>query len=497
MKRQMYRIAVLATVMTGLVVSTGAQAELILHYTFDDHIDGATIEDESNSSSQTNDAAYGSGNTANIGPVVDSIRGRQVLYVAGAHEIAVANTGNGIAAADNFTVSGWYKGTDDGYFFDQEIPRFVIKVDADGSVDVYYDGTWYEDSVTGASVKDGEWHHIAVVIDHDGVNAVFSTYIDGVAQDVDAAVGVQTSKTMTGKGKASLSVQGTNYRQRFCASYSGASGLIGLFDDLRVYDTSLSGAAILGLYESTLREEGAYVEAVRNASPLEVFRLASSAAENGSAVGGAQWTHGSTNGLQFTAAGGFLGLGNGNTWADVVDPDRDYWNGAPVTTANLGAGSVVAWINPHFTGDGTQVFMFGQGVGGSTSVNGDKVINMYLRDDGDLGFAVDTKFMESASVLDTSTDRWFMVAATWDQSSSEAKLYLDGQPINSFTSAWGDTVALNYFYMGHEPSGSTRSYNGYIDEVAIWTNVLSASAIRELYDRAVKGPARGTVVAIR
>ena len=459
------------------VFTTSLQAGVILHYNMESGtISAGSMNDQSGS--PVNNAGRSTGGS--FGIVADTVAG---LVVALPESIAVLNA-NGLIAPDEFTFSCWYKGTGTGYFFDQKTTRFVINQ----SLGVHYiGGAWY--STSGLpSALDGEWHHMAIVCTDNGTDAVFIPYLDGVAG---------ASMTASGKGKASLTQQ-AGADQRIGSAYSGtASKLAGLYDDIMVHDTALSASEVKALYDSTFKEEGLYITEIRDSNPTEVFHLITSAAEYGSGLAAAQFSHGITNGPALTKDGGYLGFGNGNTWADVVPTARSYWNSGAVTDLNLGAGSVVAWINPDFSGDGTQVFILGNG-GPNGDVNADKIMNMYIRTGGDLAVAVDGKIIESASALQTATDTWFMVAATWDQSTGIIRLYLNGNEISSYTgSTWDDTGNFDYLYVGKEPAGSSRDYNGYIDEISTWTNVLGASQIKAFYERGTKGPIRGTVISVQ
>lgn len=227
-----------------------ARGSLLLQYTFEP----GTVNDSSGTISDVsgapiNNAIYGGGNGWEIEPIYDTPRG-SVLYVISPRSIAIANTGV-IATNGHFTICGWYKGTGTGYFFDQAGTRMYLNVGAGGALSLYHTDTSYFGSIT--PFNDDRWHHVALVVTNNSTDAVFSIYVDGQAGDVDNTQdGVQLTRTTTGKGLLKLRQQSGNYRQRFAADFGGANNLNGCYDDLRIYETALSAAEVLALYNATV-----------------------------------------------------------------------------------------------------------------------------------------------------------------------------------------------------------------------------------------------------
>jgi hypothetical protein len=91
--------------------------------------------------------------------------------------------------------------------------------------------------------------------------------------------------------------------------------------------------------------------------------------------------------------------------------------------------------------------------------------------------------------------RWHLITGTFNQSSSELILYVDGKQTATATAPNNIAAATNVTYIGGEISG-TYYCNGSIDEVAIWSRALSAAEVLELYRRGanrVKYQARSCV----
>lgn len=77
-------------------------------------------------------------------------------------------------------------------------------------------------------------------------------------------------------------------------------------------------------------------------------------------------------------------------------------------------------------------------------------------------------------------NKWHLVTAAYNNSS--VKIYVDGAldmtPVS--ISGAADNSAAN-LYIGYQPSGSTRGFNGLIDEVRIFNSGIPTSQIREIY----------------
>jgi len=241
-----------------------------------------------------------------------------------------------------------------------------------------------------------------------------------------------------------------------------------------------------------------YWDRVQLLSPLEAFRMNDDRSVHGHAPTQTQLAFGQTDDRGLTSAAGWPGFADSNQWAEVTPVRRTYWEEGPVTNMTAGAGTVVAWINPRFSGDSTQVFVLNSVDATGNNINADKMMNLYLRTDGDLGFGIDQSVIEAALAMDTTLNQWFMVAATWDQVAGETHLYLNGSVVaHNLSASWDDIGAMPLFYVGKARPDASRDYSGYIDEIAVWANVLSASQIAGLCRSALTLPVRGTVVILR
>ena len=218
-----------------------AHADLVLQYSYDAVAANTThIADDSGHGALG--IRSGGGNWT---PEVDPTRGAVLNNTT---SIAITRqTVNYTAAPTNeATIAGWYKGTDNGYFFDQGEDRFIAGygTNTSGKLAVWH-GSWILSAMDAPD--DGEWHHLAYVYGNDGTDATATIYVDGVAATWAAG---GTTITMTGQGMVNLtSTSPTAPYQRLFSDNNGVSTsrLVGLVDDTRIYNEALSSAEVNAL----------------------------------------------------------------------------------------------------------------------------------------------------------------------------------------------------------------------------------------------------------
>lgn len=80
--------------------------------------------------------------------------------------------------------------------------------------------------------------------------------------------------------------------------------------------------------------------------------------------------------------------------------------------------------------------------------------------------------------------RWHHVAAVRDYAAQKLRLYVDGELVQEITqSAVINPATVDRFQIGDSTCGNFQPFGGTIDEVAAWNAALTASEIRELYQR--------------
>ena len=79
------------------------------------------------------------------------------------------------------------------------------------------------------------------------------------------------------------------------------------------------------------------------------------------------------------------------------------------------------------------------------------------------------------------TGNWHHIVITYDSSDRGMEIYIDGS--SEGTATKGDTFATSAYEtrIGEQPDGN-RDFKGYIDEVGIWTRVLTSAEVTSLYN---------------
>ncbi|OOP57491.1 MAG: hypothetical protein AYP45_03105 [Candidatus Brocadia carolinensis] len=87
--------------------------------------------------------------------------------------------------------------------------------------------------------------------------------------------------------------------------------------------------------------------------------------------------------------------------------------------------------------------------------------------------------------LGNSVGTWYHVAGTYNKTTGEQKLYIDGQLVDTQTHPAGNTVVPLSFYsdmrIGHSRVNDGY-FNGTLDDVRLYNNALSAQKVQELFN---------------
>ena len=318
----------------------------------------------------------------------------------------------------------------------------------------------------GGAVVANAWQHVAGV--YDGTNA--SLYVNGalVAGPISAA-GYQPNTNPA----APLRIGATSFGNR---TFDGA------VDEVACFTNALSAATIYAHYRAATTNNAGYGKQLLAAQPAGYWHLDEpaytlpAAASLPAAINSGSLSYeangaynpGSVPGVSGVPGAGFgaVNLACGfsanssidvpGAWLDFTGPlTLSAWiktpgaAGQPQSVASGGTGSFVLTLDalgrPHFN-DGAQTF-------------------------GDL--------VGPNAVTD---DQWHHLTGVYDGTSHEY-LYVDGQLAAQAAGATA-TPALNGedFWIGGAPDpGVYQYFNGVIDEVALFTNVLSAKQILWLY----------------
>ncbi|MGD9655483.1 MAG: LamG-like jellyroll fold domain-containing protein, partial [Sulfuricurvum sp.] len=151
------------------------------------------------------------------------------------------------------------------------------------------------------------------------------------------------------------------------------------------------------------------------------------------------------------------------------------------TTASLSF-----WIKTAQTGNNT-MWMAPGVTGVESSGNGNDVFWGWIDASGRIGIMKgDTAGAKSTNPINDGT--WKHVVLTRDSSSGKVQVYINGVLNNEATSATGD-VTTSFASIGRieDTAGSPEYFNGSLDEVKIYSSVLSAAQIAMIYQNEASG----------
>ena len=148
---------------------------------------------------------------------------------------------------------------------------------------------------------------------------------------------------------------------------------------------------------------------------------------------------------------------------------------------DYGSFTVSAWFKPNsFSTSGTfQESFFVRGLDGSGA---GWSVAFFVRSDSTLNGAIVPASGSQVNTFNSvklNTTDWHHAALTWDTSSAELTLYIDGELQTSSTGA-SDTLRNSTLgsFIGRGNLAS-EAFDGQVDELAIWNTVLDSSAIRQ------------------
>ena len=114
--------------------------------------------------------------------------------------------------------------------------RFNIQISTAGVASVNFGGSSSADTISGGSnLNDGNWHHIAVTVPHNGNSGGVKLYVDGSATSGSGSISINTTATndlLIGKN-------------RLTNTY-----FAGQLDDIRLYNAELNSTVVGQIYGS-------------------------------------------------------------------------------------------------------------------------------------------------------------------------------------------------------------------------------------------------------
>ncbi len=148
-----------------------------------------------------------------------------------------------------------------------------------------------------------------------------------------------------------------------------------------------------------------------------------------------------------------------------------------------------AWINSTGTGTGSQVII---------NKEGEYELGI-TADTGEIKFAIaksDNTWAWHDTGYFVTADEWTHVAVTYDGIAGEAKTYIDGVLVNTFSQSGviGDVYAgLNNLWIGGRENDPLDRFEGQIDEVRVWNTTRTLGEIQANKDGQLGGAEAGLV----
>jgi len=169
-------------------------------------------------------------------------------------------------------------------------------------------------------------------------------------------------------------------------------------------------------------------------------------------------------------------MGSGYTWAGTAyasSTSRAY------TTAivglggviNTGSGSIIVDFRPHAIGTGGN-FLFSAG-------DSNAEFDAYISTAGEVVFRINgSARVTGGTVADGQESQ---AVFTWNVSSNESKVYLNGELVNTGTCGGGAWTPHASLYIGGTPASTALPLNGWISQFATFGTVLSADQVASVY----------------
>lgn len=328
---------------------------------------------------------------------------------------------------------------------------------------------------------DNQWHHVMGVRDKGGTNKV-SFYGDGdLLQELN-------------DGVDSIS----NTRPFQLATHGGGNYVAQTVDDLAIWDQPLTPYQVRALARGqvTPATVGSATNDILRDNPVAYWRF-----EESRSVSGANLAADSTgNGHTATFNGPVVTVPRHTEFdplsrAAKFDLTNDFVTSSGLTPAEFGGNgsySVEFWFKADTRHQGDLFALQGAAAGGhmlllETQSNG--TLRFLHRNTPSSGGGFDLQVANAYLA-----DEWYHLAAIND--AGTMLLYLDGNLIGTRagTSAWTDDMNM---LMGRLNTGdSSRSFQGLIDEVALFDYALSAEQIRTHMNMTVPEPASALLVLL-
>jgi hypothetical protein len=310
----------------------------------------------------------------------------------------------------------------------------------------------------------GLWYHVAAV--YDGSQG--HIYVNGVGTS-----GTPSGFAPNTDGPLTIGVRSDN-----------AFGFQGVIGEVALYTNALTAATVLGHYEAGTNVSPAipYTQLVLNNRPITYYHLDAPllrpvAANNGTLGSKAQgfFQLGCVPGVAGVPISGF----GAENRACQFNGSAGYVNFPADSLDFTDSVSVVAWVQASLA-NGLLQCILGKG---------DSSYRLEMDTNGLPRFAngLNNPVARGSGRIDDN--QWHQLVGVYDSRGSNY-LYVDGALASSVNAPNPLVGNARDLHLGGAPdAGTTRNFSGVVDEVALFTNVLSASQIQQLYFAATNAAA--------
>ncbi len=400
--------------------------------------------------------------------------GTDVVSVAGSVDTAISfdgsndrislGTTNTLRLEDDVTFSAWINPIDPpadgvGAIYARAVSGVsgvLLMIDSAGEILlVDDDNDVAAETSTGPVQFNAGWQHIAVVkTAADNVKFYYNgAYVSQDTLDLNAASG---TNAYIGR-----------YHNDPCCGFDGD------IDDLRVYDAPLSDAEIYALYQTTggsAGGDGLVGHWKLDETTATTTATDSSASGNNgtmtSMTGTANTTLGSSGtALTFDGTADYIDIG------DPVDGSLDFGTSQDFTLSAWVKYVDSGFVISKYTGGFTKAYWLGT-PGGFAEIA--------IRDASGGGAS---EIVQVAGSISIDDGNWHMITATYDRD-GDGKLYVDGvldatADISGITDGIDNTAAVRIG--ARDNNGSLGAFEGSIDDARIYSRLLSAEEVADLY----------------
>jgi len=184
-------------------------------------------------------------------------------------------------------------------------------------------------------------------------------------------------------------------------------------------------------------------------------------------------------GIAKSSMGKFMGISAPAAWSNTYSIDLDGTNDYMTADGifddiSVSAGTISMWIKLDET-DGNGVLI-------KADVDKSNQLGMaYLNSRNEMRFqykAGGTNKAIDHSVSIENDGNWHHVVLTWDTEADQLKGYIDGEQVGDTVTELGEwSGEIDAFRVGANSIADNSYVNGHIDQVAIFTSVVSASTL--------------------